>query len=83
MVAAREDATQAEDDDQEECSAQGEAKGRSRCIHVVGWRKILALHRVLMLLLLQLSPLHSCVRNRGREEFEGERQEKGNLKLRM
>lgn len=44
MVAAREDATQGEDDDQEKGSAQGEPKGRSRCVHV-GWRrKILALH---------------------------------------
>lgn len=32
VVAAREDATEGEDDDQEKGSAQGEAKGRSRCV---------------------------------------------------
>jgi len=43
VVATGEDAAEAEDDDQEEGSAQGEAEGRSRCVHA-GWREILALH---------------------------------------
>ncbi|KAK7348071.1 hypothetical protein VNO80_22620 [Phaseolus coccineus] len=43
VVVAREDATEGEDDDQEKGSAQGEAKGGSRCID--GWqRKIWTLH---------------------------------------
>lgn len=51
MVATGEDAAEAEDDDQEEGSAQGEAEGRSRCVHA-GWREILALHYAHLLLLL-------------------------------
>ncbi|KAK7334796.1 hypothetical protein VNO80_26561 [Phaseolus coccineus] len=43
VVAAREDATKGENDDQEKGSAQGEAKGGSRCV-TVWWRKIQALH---------------------------------------
>lgn len=35
MVTAGEDAAQAEDDNEEEGRAEGEAKGRSRCVHVV------------------------------------------------
>lgn len=51
MVATGEDAAEAEDDDQEEGSAQGEAEGRSRCVHA-RWREILALHYAHLLLLL-------------------------------
>ena len=43
MVAAGEDAAEAEDDDEEEGSAEGEAQGRPRCIDV--WRRVIgALH---------------------------------------
>jgi len=53
VVAAGEDAAEAEDYDQEEGSAQGEAEGRSRCVDV-GWGKILALHRVDSVLVVML-----------------------------
>lgn len=43
VVAAGEDAAEAEDDDEEERSAEGEAEGRPRCIDV--WRRVIgALH---------------------------------------
>lgn len=62
MVAAREDATEGEDDDQEKGSAQGEAKGRSRCVDV--WRRnIRALHDAVTMWFP-----HSCVRGKRREE---------------
>lgn len=53
MVAAGEHAAEAEDYDQEEGSAQGEAEGWSRCVDV-GWGEILALHRVESVLVMLL-----------------------------
>lgn len=67
MVAAGEDSTQAEYDDQEEGSTEGEPKRRARCVDV-GWRKILALHHLRLVLFLL-----SCVFGGGREEEEEER----------
>jgi len=48
VVAAREDATEGEDDDQEKGSAQGEAKGRSRCVDMRR-RDIRAFHDAVMM----------------------------------
>jgi len=72
MVAAREDATEGEDDDQEKDSAQREPKGRSRCVHV-GWqRKILVLHHNNAQTMLFL---HSCVWGTQQRKFEMKKSE--------
>lgn len=70
MVAAGEDATQAENDDEKKSSAKREAQGRSRWVHV-GWRKILTLHHNCLFLIL-----HSYIV--GKEE-EKEEEEEANL----
>ena len=51
MVAAREDAAEGEDDDQEERRAEGEPEGRPRCVHV-GRREIRALHSLRLAMIL-------------------------------
>jgi len=64
VVAAREDATEGEDDDQEKGSAQGEAKGGSRSVDVWRRRKIRGVHDAVVMWWWS----HSCVRKRREEE---------------